>query len=145
MHKGMIVRTNDKKIGDVLVTEGQYEIGGRISNHFKWRKILKDGSLGKKEYKGYGGPEGEDVTEHYEVKYLKIENAEEKLEKKRLLEEINHLHSTALYTVKRARDNGLSAIERAKENGVSLMDMRDVIDVVRNNNLKLIEIKRRKK
>lgn len=37
------------------ITDGQYESGGRVSNHFHWRKIKKDGFLTKQEYFGYGG------------------------------------------------------------------------------------------
>lgn len=38
------------------ITGGQYlSDSGRVSNHFHWRKIKKDGFLTKKEYFGYGG------------------------------------------------------------------------------------------
>lgn len=32
----------------VFITSGHYEIGGRISNHFSWRPIKEDGTLGRK-------------------------------------------------------------------------------------------------
>ena len=38
---------------DVYIVRGDFEIGGRISNYWCWRKIKKDGTLGKKEI-GYG-------------------------------------------------------------------------------------------
>lgn len=36
----------------VYITEGAYEIGGRISNVWYWRDIKLDGTLGKK-HSGY--------------------------------------------------------------------------------------------
>lgn len=39
----------------IYITSGEYIGGyGRISNHWSWRKVLKDGTLSKKEYNGYG-------------------------------------------------------------------------------------------
>lgn len=38
----------------VYVVSGAYEIGGRISNFFEWRRVLCDGTLGKVQ-RGYGG------------------------------------------------------------------------------------------
>jgi hypothetical protein len=36
----------------VFITAGHYAIEGRISNHFSWRPIKADGTLGR-EYNGY--------------------------------------------------------------------------------------------
>lgn len=40
--------------GVIYVTGGAYEIGGRVSNHWRWRKVNKDGTLGEEGH-GYGG------------------------------------------------------------------------------------------
>lgn len=38
---------------DVFIDEGSFYVNGRISNFWHWRKVKKDGSLGKQK-SGYG-------------------------------------------------------------------------------------------
>lgn len=40
--------------GDLIhIDSGQYEVNGRISNFWYWRKVTKSGSLSKKQECGY--------------------------------------------------------------------------------------------
>jgi len=52
-HTGWGFEDNKNYPCDVLITGGNYEINGRISNFWHWKRILPDGSLSKEEY-GYG-------------------------------------------------------------------------------------------
>ena len=53
----------------VYITGGYYTdpTYGRLSNHYSWRKVKKDGSLGK-EYSGYGGAEFKPVKFEVTIK-----------------------------------------------------------------------------
>jgi hypothetical protein len=42
------------KHGLVYITDGYFMIDGRMSNHFRWQRIKKNGTLGKRIYFGYG-------------------------------------------------------------------------------------------
>lgn len=47
------IKNRDNYPCDVLITGGQYESNGRLSNFWYWRRILPDGNLGEIEH-GYG-------------------------------------------------------------------------------------------
>lgn len=68
--KGKVYKHPDDKGAYIYITGGYYTdpIYRRISNHFNWRIINSDGSLGKEEY-GYGwSAEPVDVDINIKVK-----------------------------------------------------------------------------
>lgn len=58
--------------GPIYITDGAYEIGGRVSNAWGWKKVNPDGTLGKKGH-GYGTTEwpelDADITVMVKIKY----------------------------------------------------------------------------
>lgn len=46
--------TMHPKDGLIFITDGSEYIDGRVSNHFYWRKINADGTLGDRDRCGYG-------------------------------------------------------------------------------------------
>ena len=51
---------------DVYIVSGQYEVGGRVSNFWKWRRVLDSNGLGKIE-KGCG--DFEQTENKYEINH----------------------------------------------------------------------------
>ncbi len=49
------VRTHPKH-GPVFITDGAEEICGQVSNHWTFRKVLKDGRLSAREHSDRGDP-----------------------------------------------------------------------------------------
>jgi hypothetical protein len=49
-----LTRVEKGKPYDVYITNGKYYSNGRMSNFWYWRRVNKDGTLGKEE-NGYGG------------------------------------------------------------------------------------------
>ncbi|HDY88856.1 MAG TPA: hypothetical protein ENH82_12190 [bacterium] len=63
----------DKKVYpcDVYITDGCYLSDGRLSNFWWWKRVLKDGSLGKVE-KGYGSFEESNKNYEIEIRVKRI-------------------------------------------------------------------------
>lgn len=52
-HTGWGFESNKNYPCDVYIESGDYEVDGRVSNYWSWRRVLKDGSLAPTE-SGYG-------------------------------------------------------------------------------------------
>ena len=65
---GYIVGRVYKRDGkNVYITSGDYEINGRISNHWGWREVNENGSLGEKGC-GYGDSDAKSLEADIEIK-----------------------------------------------------------------------------
>lgn len=51
MKKGNVYKINEKY---VYITDGDYEINGRVSNAFSGRYVNQDGTLSNEKWAGYG-------------------------------------------------------------------------------------------
>jgi len=70
-HTGWRLEDNENYPCDVMIVDGRYGHLGRISNFWKWRRILPDGNLAPTE-SGYGSFETSESEYKTTIKVTKI-------------------------------------------------------------------------
>lgn len=66
-HTGWGKEDNTNYPCDVLITSGTHLSNGRVSNFWRWKRILPDGTLSEKEESGYGDFEQSDKEYSVEI------------------------------------------------------------------------------
>lgn len=66
-HTGWGKEDNTNYPCDVLITDGNFLSNGRVSNFWRWKRILPDGTISEKEESGFGDFEQSDKEYSVEI------------------------------------------------------------------------------